>query len=103
MKITINVQDWEKESSKDIILHKVPEGCSSFTFPQLMGHSLATQVWFVIGIKFGIMPKNRYLELRSNYYSIQVLLLGGILTAEEGKRIGLVTEVIKGSCSMFII
>ena len=86
--------------AKLLILHKVPEGCSSFTFPQLMGHSLATQVWFVIGIKFGIMPKNRYLELRSNYYSIQVLLLGGILTAEEGKRIGLVTEVIKGFCSM---
>jgi len=50
-------------------LGQVPEGCSSFTFPQMMGHSLATQV----------------------------LLVGRILTAEEARKIGLVTEVLHGS------
>jgi len=50
-------------------LGQVPEGCSSFTFPQTMGHSLATKV----------------------------LLLGHILTVEEAKNIGLVTEVLDGS------
>jgi len=50
-------------------LGQVPEGCSSFTFPQMMGHSLATEV----------------------------LLLGRTLTAEEAKKIGLITEVLDGS------
>jgi len=49
-------------------LGQVPEGCSTITFPLLMGHSLATQV----------------------------LLFGRVMTAEEAKNKGIVTEIVTG-------
>ena len=70
---------------------------------QSVGHFRGAFELSLLKSKIGSFDLIYSLELKHNYYLIQVLLLGGILTAEEGKRIGLVTEVIKGSCSMIII
>merc|ERR1719187_3054488 len=49
-------------------LGQAPEGCSTFTFPQIMGAAKATEL----------------------------LILGKKITAEEAAALGLVNEIIKG-------